>query len=60
MKCKWYFACPLRTLEKQGRIGNRWKKEYCEKDFIKCIRYKMEELGKSHDDELLPDGSYVK
>ena len=60
MKCKWYYVCPLRNLEEQGRINNRWKKEYCEKDFEKCKRYKMEEKGIYHKDNLLPDGSYVK
>ena len=57
MACKWLDSCPLRVFEEQGKLGDKWKKQYCEGDFIKCKRYQMEEKGISHPDNMLPDGT---
>ena len=57
MVCKWLNVCPLRRFEKQGKLNLKWKKEYCEKNFIKCKRYEMAEKGITHKDNMLPDGT---
>lgn len=57
MECKWINVCPLRRFEEQGKLEIKWKKEYCEKDYKECIRYKMEEKGQPHPDNMLPNGA---
>jgi hypothetical protein len=58
MTCKWYAVCPLRSWERQGKISDKWKNEYCstEKNWKLCKRYQMEEKGIPHAN-ILPDGS---
>ncbi len=62
MTCKWYDICPLRRLEKDGEINDRWKGEYCEseKNWENCKRYQMEERGEFHPDSMMPDGTIKK
>ena len=61
MTCKWLDICPLRELEKQGKISMEWKKEYCKsKDNWKnCKRYQLEEKGIPHEN-ILPNGEKIK
>jgi len=61
MKCKWLEICPLRMLEKEGKISNKWKKEYCESEdnWKNCKRYYLEEKGIEHED-ILPNGNKIK
>lgn len=61
MTCKWYDVCPLRRLEKEGKISDKWRKEYCEteENWKNCERYKDTEKGKSHSDNLMPDGTVI-
>jgi len=58
MVCKWFHVCPLRRFEKQGKITDRWRKEYCESEgnWINCVRYQLEERGEPHPDNMLPNG----
>ena len=58
MACQWLDYCPLRRFEEQGKLDDRWKKQYCEsKDNWKnCKRYQMEEKGLYHSDNMMPDG----
>jgi len=62
MACKWYNLCPLRRLEKEGKISDKWKGEYCESEnnWKNCKRFRMEEEGKFHPDKMMPDGSIKK
>ena len=55
--CKWFYLCPLRRFEAQGRLDEKWSREYCCGDYVRCIRYQMEEAGRPHPDHMLPDGS---
>jgi hypothetical protein len=59
MACKWLSICPLRRLEKQGKITDKWRRNYCETDenWKKCKRYQCEEKGDYHPDNMMPDGS---
>ncbi len=62
MVCKWFKICPLRKLEKEERISNKWRKEYCETEdnWKNCKRYQAEEKGQHHSDNMMPDGTYEK
>jgi hypothetical protein len=58
MSCKWYNICPMRRLEKQGKISDYWKENFCltEDNWKNCRRYQMEENAQPHPDNMLPDG----
>jgi len=58
--CKWYIVCPIKKFTDQGLLEDKWVKEYCLKNFKDCIRYKMEERGEEHPDNLLPNGEIRK
>ncbi len=62
MTCKWYDLCPLRRLEREEKISDKWKKEYCEteQNWENCKRYQMEERGEPHPDDMMPDGIIKK
>ena len=60
MKCKHFPRCPLRNFEAKSMITSKWRKKYCEKDFLKCVRYQEAEKGISHPDNMLPDGLVYK
>jgi hypothetical protein len=59
MACKWYRICPLRRHEREGKISPYWAEKYCKSDdgWMKCERYKLEERGIYHPDNMLPDGT---
>ena len=61
MACKWLEVCPLRELEREGKIDEKWKKEYClsKNNWENCKRYQLEEKGQSHPDNMMPDGSII-
>jgi len=58
MTCKWYELCPLRKFEKEGKLGKKWRDEYCksQSNWEDCRRYQMEESQELHPDNLLPNG----
>jgi hypothetical protein len=60
MACKWINICPLRKFEKQGRLGTKWRSQYCENNYTVCRRYQLEEKGIFHPDNMLPDGTIDK
>jgi len=55
--CKWYDVCPLKRFYEEGRLDKRWVEDYCKGDYSKCVRYKMEEAGTYHPDNMMPDGA---
>ena len=55
--CKWFDVCPLKRFYKQGKLNKKWVEGYCWGDYSKCIRYKMEEEGSYHPDNMMPDGT---
>lgn len=61
MSCKWIDVCPLRRLERQGKITGTWRERYCDTEggWRECRRYQMEEEGLSHKDTMMPDGSAI-
>ena len=58
--CKWYDVCPLKRFYEQGLLNKSWVEEYCWGDNSKCTRYRMEEEGRYHPDNMMPDGSIDK
>jgi len=58
MACKWYSLCPLRKFEKEGKLDSFWAQNYCKSDYNwkNCIRYRLEEKGVAHPDNMMPDG----
>ena len=74
--CKWYEVCPLKRFYEQKVLDERWvenyfikltglgiemiPENYCWGDYSKCTRYKMEENGVYHPDNMLPDGTIDK
>ena len=44
----------------KGVLDEKWIKSYCKGNFKKCVRYRMEESGKYHPDNMLPDGTIDK
>lgn len=58
--CKWYPVCPLKRFYEEGRLDKKWVEEYCKGDWESCARYQMEEEGKPHPDNMLPNGKIVK
>ena len=54
--CKWFDLCPLKRFYEQGKLDKEWIEDYCWGDYSKCVRYKMEEEGTYHADNMMPDG----
>jgi len=55
--CKWFDVCPLKRFYEQGRLDKKWIEGYCWGDYLRCVRYKMEEEGSCHPDNMMPDGT---
>ena len=55
--CKWYPACPMKWFYESSKLDEKWVRDFCFGDWIKCVRYKMEESGEYHPDNMRPDGS---
>ena len=60
MECKWYKVCPMKKFYENGKIGEKWINNYCKGNWLKCIRYQMEEKHQYHPDYMMPDGSINK
>lgn len=55
--CKWFPVCPMKRFFENGKLAEKWVQDFCFGDWIKCVRYKMEESGEYHPDSMRPDGS---
>ena len=56
-QCKWYPVCPMKYYYEADKLDEKWIFTYCKGDWIKCVRYHLEETGEYHPDNMLPDGS---
>lgn len=54
--CKWFEVCPLKRFHEEGKLEKKWIEDYCKGDYKSCVRYKMEEEGVPHPDNMLPNG----
>lgn len=59
MSCKWVDVCPLRKLERENKISEKWKEECCNtnKNWKECERYKKSKEGEITPNNMMPDGS---
>ncbi|MEA1897499.1 MAG: uracil-DNA glycosylase [Bacteroidota bacterium] len=55
-QCKWFHVCPMKYYWEQGQIESKWIENYCNKNWLNCIRYEKEENGIEHPDQMLPNG----
>jgi hypothetical protein len=56
-ECKWFSVCPMKRFWEAGRLERKWIELYCKGNWESCVRYAMEEEGRSHPDWMLPDGN---
>lgn len=56
-ECKWYNVCPMKRFFEEGKLDKKWIDGYCKGNYHRCIRRKMEEEGRYHPDNMLPDGT---
>ena len=54
--CKWYVTCPIRRYTEQGKLEPYWVEHFCLVSNEDCIRFQMEEAGRPHPDNMLPNG----
>jgi len=54
--CKWYYACPIKKYTEKGKLERCGIENYCLVNNNTCIRYQMQEKGKYHPDNMLPNG----
>jgi len=55
--CHWYPVCPMKRFTEAGRLDRRWIEAYCLRGNRDCVRFQMEEKGRYHPDNMLPDGT---
>ena len=55
-RCKWYQVCPIKFFVESGKLDRKWVEDYCLINNKDCVRYQLEENGKLHPDNLLPNG----
>lgn len=58
--CKWYYSCPIVKYTEQGKLDRYWIENYCLVSNKNCVRYKMEEKGEFHPDNMLPNGEIIE
>ena len=58
--CKWYHCCPMKRFTDEGKLEDYWVKNYCLVNNKNCVRYKLEEKGIPHPDNMLPNGEIRK
>jgi len=39
--CKWYTVCPMKRFYEEGKLDEKWIKNYCMGDYESCVRYQM-------------------
>jgi len=47
----------MKFFYEEGKLDKKWIENYCHGNWKECVRYKMEEKGQYHPDNMLPDGS---
>ncbi|RLI42905.1 uracil-DNA glycosylase [Candidatus Bathyarchaeota archaeon] len=50
----------MKRFYEEGKLDGKWIEEYCMGDCKRCIRYKLEEAGVPHPDNMLPNGKIMK
>ena len=50
----------MKKLFDEGRLDKKWIERYCKDDWESCVRYRMEENGESHPDNMMPERSSLQ
>lgn len=56
VECKWFQVCPMKKFMEKGKLPRKWIDKYCLGKWQECIRFQMEENGRYHPDNMLPNG----
>jgi hypothetical protein len=54
---KWFQTCPLKSYFEKQKIDINWIEDYCFGDYVNCERYKLEEKGAYHPDNMMCNGT---
>jgi hypothetical protein len=46
----------MKRFYERGILEKKWIQNYCKDNYHECIRFQMEEKGKPHPDNMLPNG----
>ena len=50
----------MKRFFEEGKLEQKWILEFCKGDSSKCIRKQLEDAGKFHPDNMLPNGEIRK
>lgn len=50
----------MKRFYEEGKLERKWIEKYCMDDYKSCVRYKLEEAGIAHPDNMLPNGEVIK
>jgi len=50
----------MKRFYEEGKLERKWIEEYCMGDYMRCVRYELEEAGIPHPDNMLPNGKIMK
>lgn len=59
-ECIWFSVCPIKQFWLTGKVHSKWIENYCMNNGQDCVRYKLEEEGVYHPDNMLPNGEIDK
>ncbi|MDZ7797459.1 MAG: uracil-DNA glycosylase [Candidatus Marinimicrobia bacterium] len=51
---------PGPEIHRSGKLERYWRENYCLAGNKNCVRYKMEQQGEFHPDNMLPNGEIRK
>jgi len=50
----------MKRFYEEGKLDRKWIEEYCMGDYTHCVRYRLEEAGTPHPDNMLPNGEIME
>lgn len=54
--CEYYDVCPMKKFYEEGKLDEKWIKNYCFNNGERCKRKEMADKGIPHSDNILPNG----
>jgi hypothetical protein len=50
----------MKRFYEEDKLERKWIEEYCMGDYTRCVRYKLQEAGIPHPDNMLPNGEIME
>jgi len=50
----------MKRFYEEGKLERKWIEKYCMGDYAHCVRYRLEETGTPHPDNMLPNGEIME